>query len=431
MSSDYDFDVAIIGAGPAGLAAALVLAKEGVETVVLERGQYPGAKNVSGAALYGPVLNNLIPNYWEDKESFERFLTSKKITMLSDNKSMTIDIDIQDFKETPYNGITLIRPKFDRWLASKAEEAGAMILPDSVVDDFVWEGEQICGVKSGDEELRTKMVIIAEGSNHLLVEKANLGHVPKPRHHAVGMKETYEISEELMKQKFHLIGDEGCSNEILGYTKGIPGGGFFYTNKNTLSFGLILNLKSLTKKKLKAPEVLEHFKTHPYIQKLLQDAEMVEYSAHTIPEGGFKDMTKFYGNGVLVVGDAAGLVLNAGLYIEGINFAIESGRIAGEATKLILESGDFSSQSTKLYLDNLKNSFAYKDMKTFKRAAKFLENERIFTHYPDLITGLMERLLLNTGKPRKRIVTTAIKHFLRHGKLLKLFKDAIGGLRSI
>ena len=268
-------------------------------------------------------------------------------------------------------------------------------------------------------------------ANHLLAEKANLVKEPKPQQQAVGMKETYELSKKVIEARFHVSGDEGISNEILGYTQGIPGGGFFYTNENTLSFGLILNLKHLTEEKRKATEVLEYFKSHPYIKKLLKDAKMVEYSAHTIPEGGFKHMSKLFGNGVVVVGDAAGLVLNAGLYIEGINFALESGRIAGESVIEILKTEDYTSKNTKLYKKNLKESFAYQDMKTFKRAAKFLENERVFTVYPDVLTGLMTRLLRNTGRPRKRILPTAIKYFLLKGGIRGLIKDAIGGLRSI
>ncbi|TET79057.1 MAG: FAD-dependent oxidoreductase [Candidatus Heimdallarchaeota archaeon] len=431
MSEEFDFDVAIVGAGPAGISAALTLAKAGIETVVLERGQYSGAKNVSGAALYGPILNELVPNYWEDENSFERYLTTKKITLLSESKSVTIDADLRNFNQVPYNGVTVIRPKFDRWLADKAEEAGAMILPDTMVEDLVWNDKQIVGVKSGEEVLKAKLVIIAEGANNILVEKAKLAKKPKPRHFALGMKETYKLPKKKIEERFHLDDNEGMSNEILGYSKGIPGGGFYYTNKDTVSFGLILNMDVLTKKKLKAPEVFEEFKEHSYIKKLLKDAEMIEYSAHIIPEGGFKHMPKLYGNGVLVVGDAASMVLNAGLYIEGINFALESGKVAGETAIEILQTNNYTKKQTKLYKKKLKESFAYKDLKTFKRASHFLENKMMFTYVPDLLTGLFEKLLRNNGYPRKRIVTSAIGYVFKKGKLFGLIKLLIGAVRSL
>ena len=431
MAEEYDFDVAIVGAGPAGIAAALTLAQAGKEVVLVERGQYPGAKNVSGAALYGPILHELVPEYWDEENVFERFLTTKKITLLSESRSVTINADLRNFNQPPYNGITIIRPKFDRWLAEKAEKAGAMILPDTMVEDLVWRDKQIIGVKSGNEELKAKIVIIAEGANNLLVEKAKLAKKPKPKHYAVGMKETYKLPKEIIEERFNLLENEGLSNEILGNSRGIPGGGFLYTNKDTLSFGLILNMNVLTKKKLQAFDVLEDFKNHSYIRKLLKDAEMIEYSAHIIPEGGYKHMPKLYGNGVLVVGDAAGMVLNAGLYIEGINFALESGRIAGKAAIQILERGNFTKKETILYKKMLKNSFVYKDLKTFKRAAHFLENPLMFTAVPDFLTGLMEKLLRNNSQPRKRIVTTAIWYVLRKTPLWGMFRLILGAVRSL
>ncbi|MHA1687518.1 MAG: hypothetical protein ACTSYD_14135 [Candidatus Heimdallarchaeaceae archaeon] len=204
-------------------------------------GAYPGAKNVSGGAIYGPILNELVPNYWEE-DAVERFLSTKKLTLLGDKGAMTIDIFLPDFRKPPYNGVTVIRPKFDRWLASKAEDKGAMILADSVVDDFVFENNRIQGIKSGDDEIRTKMVIIAEGANRMLTEKVGLAKTPNPEYHAVAMKEMYELPKKVIEERFNLQGNEGISNELLGYTQGIPSGGFFYTNKDTLSFGLILNM---------------------------------------------------------------------------------------------------------------------------------------------------------------------------------------------
>ncbi|MHA1205554.1 MAG: FAD-dependent oxidoreductase [Candidatus Heimdallarchaeaceae archaeon] len=430
MTVEYDFDVIIVGAGLAGSSAALTLAKEGKEVAIIERGQYPGAKNVSGGALYGPVLNKIVPNYWEE-DAIERYLTTKKITLLSEKRAMTINIDLQDFAEPPYNGVTVIRPKFDRWLAQKAEEAGAFILDNTVAEDFIWKDNQIIGIESGEDELKAKLTIIAEGAVTLLAEKAKLAKKPSPSHYAVGMKETYELKKEIIEERFHLNGNEGISNEFLGYTHGIPGGGFFYTNKETLSFGLILNMKKLTQKKIRAIDAFEDFKKHPYIQKLLKDAKMVEYSAHAIPEGGYKHMPKLYGNGVMIAGDAAGMVLNAGLYIEGMNFALESGRLAGLAAKEALTTNDYSAEGTKIYLKLLQDSFVLQDLKRFKRAAKFLERERIFNVYPELLNSLMYQLLHNTGEPRKRIVPTAIKHFLKKGKLFKLMGDAFAALRSI
>ncbi len=430
MSTEYDFDVVIIGAGLAGSAAALSLLKQGKEVAIIERGQYPGAKNVSGGALYGPVLNEIVPNYWEE-DGIERYLTTKRITMLSKDRSMTIEVDLQDFATPPYNGVTVIRPKFDRWLSQKAEDAGAMVLPDTVVEDFIWNENQIVGIRSGEDELRARLVIIAEGATTLLTEKAKLAKKPSPKNFAVAMKETYKLDRKVIEERFHVKENEGVSNEILGYTHSIPGGGFLYTNKDSLSFGLILNMKKLTEKRLLATDVFDEFKMHPYIQKLLKDAELVEYSAHTIPEGGFNHMPHLYGNGVLVAGDAAGMVLNAGLYIEGMNFALKAGKIAGETSAKIIDNGDLTKKGTVLYEKELKKTFVYQDLKKFRRAPNFLENERIFSIYPDMLTGLMYQLLHNTGEPRKRIVPTAVSHILKKGGLLKLLKDALSAYRSI
>src|SRR5579875_424887 len=132
MENTPQFDAIVVGAGPAGSSAALALARAGLRVALIERGEYPGAKNVSGAALYAPgLLAGLLPDYW-DEAPIERILTRRVITFLGAESALSIDFRTSHFNQPPYNGFTILRPKFDRWLAAKAEEAGALLITCSI-----------------------------------------------------------------------------------------------------------------------------------------------------------------------------------------------------------------------------------------------------------------------------------------------------------
>ncbi|MHB8597598.1 MAG: FAD-dependent oxidoreductase [Ktedonobacteraceae bacterium] len=428
------FDAIVVGAGPAGSSAALVLAQAGLQVALIERGEYAGAKNVSGAALYAPnILAAVLPNFWEEAP-VERYLTRRVVTFMGKDSAFALDFRTNHFAEPPYNGFTLLRPKFDRWLASKAEAAGALLIPSTVVDDLICEKGQVVGVRCRREEgdLYAPVVIAADGANSFLAKKAGLQHEFRADEMTLGVKEILRLDEHTIQERFNLNGDEGMTNEYVGFATGeVKGGGFLYTNRDTLSIGVVTQIASLSQKRMKPYELLDQFKHHSAIAPLVRDSVTLEYSAHMIPEGGWAMLPQLSKGGLLVVGDAAGFVFAAGLFLEGMNFAIASGLAAAETIKLAHIEHDFSALSMSRYRKKLEDSFVLQDLKKFRHAPDFVNNERLQNLYPELFCQTAENLFRSDGTPRRKIGRVAFDIMRGKVPLRTLIRDSWQAARAM
>lgn len=396
------FDAIVVGAGPAGCACSYTLAQADLKTLLVERGKFAGAKNTWGGVFYGPTLNQLFPRFWEEAP-IERYIQQHRFSLLTTEASLSFEFATKKFGEPPYNGFSLLRAKFDRWLASKAEQAGIILAAGLEAEDLLWDGSRVAGIKAGGDELPSSVVVACDGVNSFLAEKAGLRDRLSPQHIKQGVKEVIQFPSEMIEQRFNLVGEQGLAWEFIGsFTRGIPGGAFIYTNKESLSVGIVVQLSALVEKKIAANDLLEEFKQHPAISNLITDGRLVEYSAHLIPVAGKAMMPKLYTHGFLVAGDAASLVLASGLALEGANFAIASGVAAAETVIQAKQNGNFSSKSLSDYPERLKQSFVLQDLETFKKAPHFFENPRIYSQYPEFACDLAEKIFTNDGKPRKK-----------------------------
>lgn len=429
---DEKFDAIIVGAGLAGSAAAYRLAQTGLEVVLVERGPYPGSKSLSGGVLYGRVLSELIPNFW-DEAPVERFINNQVITFMTGEASFSVDFKTQAFSAPPYNGFSVLRARFDRWLGEKAEEAGAMLVPGIRVDHLLREDGRIVGIVAGDEEMRADVVIAADGANAFLAQEAGLRERIPPAHIAVGVKELIGLPRETVEERFRLTGNEGTAYAIVGFaTRGVSGGGFLYTNLESVSVGVVMHLDDLIRHNLKPGDILEDFLAHPLIAPLIRGGRLLEYGAHLVPEAGLQGMPRLVTDGFLVVGDAAGLTVNNGLVVRGMDLAIGSGIAAAEAVLAAKEKGDFSAQGLSVYPQKLEASFVMQDMRTYANAPHFMENPRLYAAYPQLATTLMAQLFAQTSQPKAHILPTLLKA-VKESKisLLDLALDGWKGVRTL
>lgn len=417
------FDVIIVGGGLAGLAAAYTLAEQEVEVLVLERGDYSGAKNVTGGRLYLNPVRDLFPGLF-NKAPLERFIAHEEAMMMAKGRSLTVRYDGSELNSEPYQSYSVLRGKFDKWLAKQAERKGAMIVAKSRVDDIITENGKVVGVRAGGDELGADVVIACDGVLSLTAEKAGLRKPGRPADYAVGCKEIIELDRSIIEDRFLLEGDEGAARLFMGeVTQGKFGGGFLYTNKDSLSLGIVVGINDMMEEEhYTVPELLENFKKISPIARMIKGGQTAEYSAHVIPEGGYQALTKLYGDGILVAGDAAGFSLNIGVTVRGMEYALASGYYAAQAVLKAREAGDFSAATLANYEALLNSSFVMQDFKTFRNAPQALENPRIFNHYPELMGNIMKDIYEMPEGAKPSLYKT-VKKYISFREMLAMAGD--------
>ncbi|WML29840.1 FAD-dependent oxidoreductase [Neobacillus sp. OS1-32] len=425
-----EFDAIIVGGGLAGSTAAYVLAQQGLEVLLIERGNYGGSKNMTGGRLYAHSLEKIIPNFAEEAP-VERRVVKERISMMTENDAFTIDYHSPRLAQAGSDSYVVMRGEFDRWLFDKAEEAGAMTAAGIKVDELIVENNRVTGVICGDEEMRADVVILADGVNSLLAEKAGLRKRVQPSQVAVGVKEVYGLPAKVIEDRFGLTGNEGTAWLFAGSpSNGLVGGGFLYTNKESISLGLVLGLEHIGESEKTIEEMMVAFSNHPEIAPLIKDAKLLERSGHVVPEAGLSMVSTLYGDGYLICGDAAGFCLNIGYMVRGMDLAIASGEMAAKAVIAAKEKGDFSSATLQSYKTMLDESFIMKDLAVYKNFPSFMENLRIFNQYPAMVSEIMAEMFIVNGSPAVPLRKKAMKHLKTVG-LMNLLKDGFKGVKSV
>lgn len=429
---DEEFDAIVVGAGPAGAAAAYRMAHAGLSVVLVERGSVPGSKCVSGGVLYSAVLNDLVPGFWE-RAPVERPITRHVTTFITEDASCAIDYRSAGLGRPPYNAFSVLRATFDPWFASLAEEVGAFLMPGVRVEEPVVEDGAVVGVRAKGEELRAKVVVAADGASSFLAQAAGLRPRNRPEQVALGVKGVLRVPREAIEERFALTGDEGAAHSFVGHvTHGLAGGAFLYTNVDSLSLGVVVRVDELARSGRKPHELFGELMTHPLLEPLLRGGELVEYGAHLVPEGGKAMAHRLSGAGIVVVGDAAGFAVNNGLVVRGMDLAIGSGVCAADTVVEAVGAGDVSARALAAYEERLASSFVLRDLDTYARAPHFLDRHRLYESYPKFLTELFDGVFHTDGTPREHLVTTARRAMRESGLHLPgLAGDALAAARAL
>jgi electron transfer flavoprotein-quinone oxidoreductase len=414
----------VVGGGLAGLVAAYGLAREGVEVMVLERGNYAGAKNVTGGRLYMRPLRRIYPELWDDMP-FERPVARELITMLGDGAATTVELASERLSGPSPQSYTIQRAKLDQWLADKATAAGAMVVTDMKADELLRDGERVIGVRAGGDEVGAEVTIIAEGVLGLLSGGGGGGGggrpppPPPPADHAVGFKEIIELPPGVIEDRWRLNEGEGAAQLFMGdVTRGMTGGGFLYTNRASIALGVVVSMEQMRTRsdELESWELLDAFKEAAQIKPLVRGGELAEYSAHAVFEGGIDKLPRSYGAGYLLAGEAAGFALNALVTVRGMDLAIAA--------------GDSSAAALAVYERFLRETFVMRAMEAGRGVPRAIENRRLFSEYPGAVARLLEGFFAVDDESSATLVRTSLRGARREFLKIDTLKD-LWSLRKV
>ncbi|WP_255195826.1 FAD-dependent monooxygenase [Halorarius litoreus] len=338
MTDREHYEAVVVGCGPGGAAAAAKLADAGVETLVLERGVDAGAKNVSGGLIYAEesapyTIDGLFPGFRD--HAAERPITEYQIHNIAGNKVKSFDITDLHEHDTEWSDAVL-RRRMDSWLAQqvheRTRETGGGLLTDVRVNGLLREGGRIVGVELDElDPIEADVVIAADGVNSELARDAGLMDWDEPDEWFQGVKAVVDCPD--VDDRFGVGDGEGVAHLFSGdLFEGVRGGGFLYTNEDSLSIGTVFHLDSLVAEEAEPHELLDALLTHPLLADWLGDEYRErEYSAKLVPDSKKVAHPSPHRGRLLLVGDAAGQMQAQGPIIKGMNHAVTAGALAAEA----------------------------------------------------------------------------------------------------
>ncbi|MHB8253849.1 MAG: FAD-binding protein [Acidiferrobacter sp.] len=309
-------EVLIIGGGPAGIAAALRLARAGVRTVLLEGAEFVGAENWSGGVYHAePLLR-------EDVLGAQAFAAAPKERRIVARHLLVHDgagcagFEARAVLGNDYGEAwTVLRPRLDRYLASRAIDWGATILPRTAVTGLRYARGRVVGVNTARGPLEAPVVFLAEGDAGQLLARAGLER-PSVRY-AQGIKAIFALPAQTIEERFRVSSGEGVAQEWIlrngpfqGHARALNATGFIYTNQDSLSVGLVLPLDRVASQSpVDHPQLLNHFLRLPEVAAFLAGSRQIAYGAKVIRAGGVREGAAFAYDGLAIGGALLGLGL--------------------------------------------------------------------------------------------------------------------------